>query len=61
MAGGARKGSGRKPANLDTRRMMTLIGQGIPMTEIARKFGVTYMTIKYAVKKIKSSQAVSST
>ena len=58
MAGGARKGAGRKPANLDTRRMMVLLGQGVTMKEIAIKFDVTYETIKYAVSKVKSAQAL---
>lgn len=58
MAGGARAGSGRKPANIDTRRMMCLLSQGVSMKEIASKFGVTHDTIKYAVKKIRTEQAL---
>ena len=58
MAGGARVGSGRKPANLDRRRMMVLLNQGVTMKEIAIKFNVTYETIKYAVRKVKSAQAL---
>ena len=58
MAGGARVGSGRKPANLDRRRMMVLLNQGVTMKEIAIKFDVTYETIKYAVKKFRITQAL---
>lgn len=58
MAGGARAGSGRKPANIDTRRMMCLLNQGVTKKEIASRFGVTYEAIKYAVSKVKSAQAL---
>lgn len=58
MHGGARKGSGRKPANLDTRRIMVLIGQGVNMKEIASRFGASYEAVKYAVKKSRITQAL---
>jgi len=50
MAGGARAGSGRKRAQIDEKRMITLINQGVTMTEIARRFGVTRDAIVYAVR-----------
>lgn len=50
MAGGARPGSGRKRAQIDEKRMITLINQGVTMAEIARRFGVSRDAIKYAVK-----------
>jgi transposase-like protein len=50
MHGGARPGSGRKRALIDEKRLVALVNQGVTMTEIARRFGVTRDAIKYAIK-----------
>ena len=51
MKGGARPGSGRKPAMLDERRVLVLRAQGESMREIAERFGVDYEVIKYFFRK----------
>ena len=38
--GGARPGSGPKPADLNTNRLVALRAQGLPYAEIARRFSV---------------------
>lgn len=50
--GGARKGAGRPKAKIDERRMLVLRGQGMTIKAIAERFGVTVMTIRYALQKL---------
>ena len=53
MRGGARQGSGRKPANFDHNRARKLKEQGVSNEEIAKRFGVTIDAIKWFFKKEK--------
>ena len=50
--GGARKGAGRPRTKIDERRMLVLRGQGMTIKAIAERFGVTGMTIRYALQKL---------
>lgn len=47
MTGGARQGSGRKPANFDHNRAIKLKEQGLSYAEIADRFGVSIHAITY--------------
>ena len=54
--GGARTGAGRPKTKIDERRLLVLRGQGLSIDKIAERFGVTYMTIRYALDKIRKSK-----
>jgi len=45
MKGGSRKGSGRKPIQIDERRAFSLQDQGFSKKEIAKRFGVPYTSL----------------
>lgn len=51
MTGGARPGSGRKPANFDHNRAKKLKEQGFSYAEIAERFGVSVHAIVWFFKK----------
>lgn len=51
MKGGARPGSGRKPANFDHNRARKLKQEGFTYVEIADRFGLTLGTIQWFFKK----------
>ena len=53
MKGGARPGSGRKPANFDHNRARKLKEQGFTYQEIAERFGVSRDAIIWFFKKEK--------
>lgn len=53
--GGARKGAGRPPTPVDEKRLMSLRNQGLSMSKIAERFGVTETVVKYAIKRINRS------
>lgn len=53
MMGGARPGSGRKPANFDHNRAKKLKEQGFSYAEIADRFGVSVHAIVWFFKKEK--------
>lgn len=50
--GGARKGAGRPRTRIDERRMLVLRNQGLTIKAIAERFGVTEMTIRYALQRL---------
>ena len=54
--GGARPNAGRPSVQLDEKRMMLLIGQGVSQREIAQRFGVPAHVISYRVKKLKKGK-----
>ena len=56
MMGGARPGSGRKPANFDHNRARKLKEQGFTYQEIAERFGVSRDAIIWFFKKEKRVQ-----
>jgi transposase len=56
--GGKRLGAGRKPTNIDEKRMMLLIGRGMLQKDIASAFGVPSHVIRERVKKLASIAAV---
>ena len=45
MKGGVRKGSGRKPIQIDERRAFSLYDQGFSKKVIAERFGVPYKSL----------------
>ena len=49
--GGRRIGAGRKPAQIDMRRVLVRLDQGSTITEIAAAFGVERWVVAYAVKR----------
>ena len=51
--GGKRLNAGRPQAQIDEKRVMALIGQGISQREIAKRFGVGQHVIWYRVNKLK--------
>jgi DNA invertase Pin-like site-specific DNA recombinase len=51
MKGGSRKGSGRKPIQIDERRAFTLFDQGLSKLEIANRFGVNYNSLRTIFRK----------
>ena len=51
MRGGARPGSGRKPAMFDHKRAIALKQQGFSYEEIAKRFDVSRNAIAYFFKK----------
>jgi hypothetical protein len=51
MQGGSRKGSGRKPIQIDERRAFTLFDQGFSKLEIANRFGVNYNSLRTIFRK----------
>jgi len=51
MQGGARKGSGRKPIQIDERRAFSLYEQGFSKLEIATRFGVNYYCLRTIFRK----------
>jgi DNA invertase Pin-like site-specific DNA recombinase len=55
MKGGARPGSGRKPANFDHNRAKKLKEQGFNYEEIANRFGVSKWAIAWFFRKEKRS------
>lgn len=50
--GGIHKGAGRPRTKIDERRMVVLRGQGMTIKAIAERFGVTQMTIRYALQRL---------
>lgn len=51
MRGGARQGSGRKPALFDEKRAIALKSQGMTYQQIANRFGVGRDAIRYYFRK----------
>ena len=51
MRGGARPGSGRKPALFDHKRAITLKSQGLSYEQIANRFGVSRNAIAWFFRK----------
>jgi DNA invertase Pin-like site-specific DNA recombinase len=51
MQGGSRKGSGRKPIEIDERRAFSLFDQGFSKLEIANRFGVNYNSMRTIFRK----------
>lgn len=51
MMGGARKGAGRKPIQIDERRAFSLYDQGFSKKEIAARFGVNYNSLRTIFRK----------
>jgi len=51
MQGGSRKGSGRKPIQIDERRAFSLHEQGFSKKEIAARFGVNYNSLRTIFRK----------
>ena len=51
--GGARLNAGRPEVQIDEKRVMALIRQGISQREIAKRFGVGQQVIWYRVNKLK--------
>jgi hypothetical protein len=51
MQGGSRKGSGRKPIQIDERRAFTLFDQGFSKLDIANRFGVNYNSLRTIFRK----------
>jgi orotate phosphoribosyltransferase-like protein len=51
MRGGARPGSGRKPANFDHKRAIKLKEDGLSSEQIAARFGVSVYAIKWFFRK----------
>jgi orotate phosphoribosyltransferase-like protein len=49
--GGARPGSGRKPALFDEKRAISLKNQGFTYEQIANRFGVNRSAIRYFFRK----------
>jgi len=56
MKGGARPGSGRKPANFDHNRARKLKQEGFTYEEIANRFGVSKWSIAWFFRKQRSEQ-----
>ena len=54
--GGARKGAGRPKAEIDERRLLVLRAQGLSIDKIAERFDVSYMTIRYALQKLRKAK-----
>jgi orotate phosphoribosyltransferase-like protein len=54
MKGGARPGSGRKPANFDRNRARKLKQEGFSHKEIADRFGVSKWSIDWFFRKEKN-------
>lgn len=55
--GGARPGSGRKPANFDEKRVVSLKNQGLTYQQIADRFGVSVHAIIWFFKKKRKNAA----
>lgn len=55
--GGARPGSGRKPANFDHQRAIILKKQGLSYQNIADRFGVSVNSIVWFFKKKRKNAA----
>ena len=55
--GGARPGSGRKPANFDEKRVVSLKNQGLTYQQIADRFGVSVHAIIWFFKKNRKNAA----
>ena len=51
MRGGARPGSGRKPANFDHKRADKLKSEGFTYQQIANRFGVSRYAIAWFFRK----------
>jgi transposase len=51
VKGGSRKGSGRKPIEIDERRAFSLHDQGFSKKEIAARFGVNYNSLRTIFRK----------
>lgn len=51
MTGGARPGSGRKPANFDHARALKLKEQGLSHQQIANRFNVSVYAINWFFRK----------
>lgn len=51
MTGGARPGSGRKPANFDHNRAIKLKEQGFSYAQIAERFGISVYAIHWFFRK----------
>jgi len=51
MKGGSRKGSGRKPIEIDESRAFGLHDQGFSKKEIAARFGVNYNSLRTIFRK----------
>jgi len=49
--GGARQGSGRKPALFDEKRAIKLKEQGMTYDQIANRFGISRDAIRYFFRK----------
>ena len=49
--GGARPGSGPKPTPIDERRVLVLREQGMSLTAIGLRFGVTRKVVTAALKR----------
>lgn len=55
--GGARPGSGRKPANFDEKRAVSLKEQGFTYQQIANRFGVSVNAIIWFFRKKRKNEA----
>ena len=53
MRGGARPGSGRKPANFDHKRALKLKEDGLSNEKIAARFGVSVYAIAWFFRKLR--------
>lgn len=56
--GGARSGAGRPRANIDDKRVMVLISQGVSRPAIALRFGVPLGVIQYSILKSKAQSTL---
>ena len=54
--GGARKGAGRPKTEIDERRLLVLRAQRLSIDKIAERFDVSYMTIRYALQKLRKAK-----
>lgn len=58
ISGGKRPGAGRKPTNIDEKRMMFLVSQGFTQREIAQRFAVPVHVIQARVLKIAKNKVI---
>lgn len=54
--GGKRLGAGSPEVNIDGKRVMTFISQGVSQRDIAQRFGVSQSVIWYRVQKLTRAQ-----